>query len=471
MTVQQLAWMDNAFLLGETPRTPGHFSPVIIYDPSTAPLGSVTVEDVAERIRARLSLDPTFRRKVVTVPLGLDHAYWVEDAKFDLTNHIHHEVVDAPGTWTQFADLVGRVHSRPLPVSRPLWEITVIHGLGTIAGLPPNCFAIMFKIHHAAVDGVSGVRMLTSLHDASPDSEEPVLADDWQPDIDPSTAGLLGRAAVHTVTRPVAAARRISGYAGELGRSAAKTVAPRLIRRPTLPARLVRTRFNGRVTPEKVFDAFRFPIDDMKAIKVKVPGATMNDAALAIVAGGLRSYLDARGELPVDTLVAAVPISTRPESEANSGGNQISMMRAELHTDVVDPLARLAAINASTKASKEAQQGVSGAVMQDMAQAVPGALVGLGMKAMGALPLMGPVMAHTGVTNVPGSRAPLYFAGARGEWFTGCAPIWDGLTLMHSVGSYRDDFSFQITSCRDVMPDPEKYLDCLRAAYRELLEA
>jgi hypothetical protein len=147
------------------------------------------------------------------------------------------------------------------------------------------------------------------------------------------------------------------------------------------------------------------------------------------------------------------------------------MMRAPLHTDVEDPLARLAAIAASTKASKQAQQGVSGAAMQDLAQAVPGALVGAGMKALGALPFSGPVMAHTGVTNVPGSREPIYLAGARGEWFTGCAPLWDGLTLMHSVGSYRDDFSFQITAVAAAMPDPARYIDCLREATSALLVA
>jgi diacylglycerol O-acyltransferase len=469
MTLQQLSWMDNAFLLGESPRTPGHFAPVIIYDPSSAPGGQVTFDDVVERIRARLSLDPTFRRKVVTVPLGLDQAYWVEDSEFDLANHVHRESVPAPGDWAQFTALVGRIHSRPLDMNRPLWELTFIDGLAEVEGLPPGCFAVMFKIHHAAVDGASGVRMLTMLHDASADAPQAVLPDDWAPDPEPSAIGMVGRAAVHVVSRPLTSVRKLGGYAGELGKSAAAKIRPGNLTRPKLPDRLPRSRFNGKVTTEKVFDAFRFPLEDMKTIKAKVPGATINDAALAIVSGALRSYLDARGELPEGSLSAAVQVSTRSEADAASGGNQISMLRTALHTDIADPLARLAAISASTKASKQAQQGVSGAAMQDMAQAVPGALVGLGMKAMGALPIMGPVMAHTGVTNVPGSREPIYLAGARGEWFTGCAPLWDGLTLMHSVGSYRGDFSFQVTACREVMPDTTEYLDCLRASYTELM--
>jgi diacylglycerol O-acyltransferase / wax synthase len=468
MTLTQLSWMDNAFLLSESPRTPGHFAPVVIYDPASAPGGVVSFDDVVERVRARLSLDPTFRRSLVTLPLGLDQAYWVEDATFDIGNHVHHETVPAPGTWLQFTDLVGAIHSRPLDLRRPLWELTYLDGLGAMDGFPPGCFAVMFKIHHAAVDGASGVRMLTMLHDDGPDSAQEQLTDTWRPDPVPSTVRLLGRAAVHTVARPMAAARLLGGHAGGLGRSA-RTLRPGSLGRPKLPARLTRTRFNGKVSAEKVFDAFRFPIEDMKTIKNKVPGATINDAALAIVSGGLRTFLNGRGELPTTSLVAAVPVSTRSAEDADTGGNQISMLRTPLHTDIADPLARLVAIAASTKASKQAQQGVSAAVMQDLAQAMPGALLGAAMKTMGALPLQGPVMAHTGVTNVPGSREPIYLAGARGEWFTGCAPLWDGLTLMHSVGSYRDDFSFQITACRADLPRPAEYIDALRASYEELL--
>jgi WS/DGAT/MGAT family acyltransferase len=471
MPLQQLSWMDNAFLLGESPRTPGHFCPVIIYDPSSAPGGKISFDDVVERVRSRLSLDPTFRRKLVRVPLGLDHAYWMEHAGFDISQHVHHETVAAPGDWGSFTALVGQIHSRPLNMNMPLWELTFIDGLGDVEGLPPGCFAVMFKIHHAAVDGVSGVRMLTSLHDSSPDDEQPALEDQWAPDPEPSPVALVGRAAAHVMTRPLTSALRLGGHGAEAGKSAMRKAATGTITPPGRPERLPRTRFNGKVGAEKVFDAYRFPIADAKAIKAKVPGATINDVALAIVASALRSYLEARDELPPGSLTAAVPVSTRSEEQAGSGGNQISMLRTSLHTDIADPLACLAAIHKSTKASKQAQQGVSAAAMQDMAKAVPGALIGLGMRAMAALPISGPVMAHTGVTNVPGSREPIYLAGARGEWFTGCAPLWDGLTLMHSVGSYREDFSFQITASRDAMPDPREYMDCLRASRTALLSA
>src|SRR5260370_37677904 len=217
MTQQQLSWMDNAFLLGESPRTPGHFCPVVIYDPSSALSGKVSFEVVVERVRSRLSLDPTFRRKLVRVPLGLDHAYWVEHAGFDINQHVYHETVPAPGDWASFTALVCQIHSRPLNMNLPLWELTVVDGLGEVKGLPPGCFAVMFKIHHAAVDGVSGVRMLTSLHDSSPDEDQPELEDHWKPDAEPSPAALVGRPAVHAMTRPLTSALRLGGDRARLG--------------------------------------------------------------------------------------------------------------------------------------------------------------------------------------------------------------------------------------------------------------
>ncbi|MCW2526748.1 MAG: acyltransferase [Pseudonocardiales bacterium] len=467
MALQQLGWMDNSFLLGEAPRTPGHFCPVLIYDPSTAPAGAVTFDDLVETVRARLSTDRTFRRKIVTVPLGLDTAYWIEDPAFDLKNHVHRVRLPAPGDWPQFRDTVAQIHSRPLDMTRPLWEMTVIEGLDAVESVPAGSFAVMFKIHHAAVDGVSGVQMLTSLHDWSADAVSPQLQDSWRPDSDPSAVSLLGRAAVHSVTHPLNSTRTIARHATLL-----KGVPRAVLRRPSrpsLPERLPRTRFNGKVSQAKVFDAYRFPLADIKTIKNKIPGATVNDAALAIVAGAMRTFLGALGELPDTTLTAAVPVSTRSAEDLGAGGNQIAMLRAPLHTDIADPLARLAAIHASTVAAKEVQQGTSAAIMQDISQAMPGVLIGLGMKAMGALPFNGPVMAHTGVTNVPGSREPMYLAGARLEWFTGCTPLWDGMTFMHTVGSYREDFSVQITACRDDMPDTAAYMDAVRSSVKELL--
>jgi diacylglycerol O-acyltransferase / wax synthase len=464
--LEQLSWMDNSFLLGEAPRTPGHFCPVLIYDRSTAPSGDVGIVDIKDTVRARLTTDPTFRRKLVTVPLNLDRPYWMSDAEFELDEHIHRVVLPPPAGWREFCDVVCEIHSRPLDMTKPLWELTMIDGIDNVEGLAPNTFALMFKIHHAAVDGVSGVRMLTSLHDASPEAAYDLGPDNWQPDVRPSTVELLGRAALHGVTHPVHSVAAISRHVALLRR------APSLLtKRPSPPERLPRTRFNRKLGRGRVFDAHRFTLDEIKQVKNKVAGATVNDAALALIAGAMRRYLDELGELPPTSLTAAVPVSTRTAEQLASGGNQISMMRTPIFTDIADPIQRLRAISDATNAAKEVQQGVSTAVMQDLAQATPGLLIGLAMKAAGTLPFNGPVLAHTGVTNVPGSRVPLYLAGAELDWFTGCTPLWDGMTFMHTVGSYRDDFSVQITSCPESMPDTRPYMAALRDSMRELLQA
>lgn len=150
---------------------------------------------------------PTFRRRAVRVPLGLDQAYWVEDADFDLDYHLRHIALPAPGDWRQFCTQLARLHSRPLDLTRPPWECTMIEGLDAIEGLPSGCFALAMKIHHAAIDGMAGVEMVNVMHDLAPDAVPAEVPDDWRPDPMPPQWSLLGRANVHDVTRPLSALR------------------------------------------------------------------------------------------------------------------------------------------------------------------------------------------------------------------------------------------------------------------------
>ena len=229
-----------------------------------------------------------------------------------------------------------------------------------------------------------------------------------------------------------------------------------------------RTRFNGKVTAHRVFDAVRFPLDVMRGIKAAVPGATVNDVYLAYVGGGMLRYLDANGERPETSLVATVPISTRRPGQRPGEGNEITMMQVSMHTDIEDPLARLAAVYASTSASKTVQHGVAAETMREISQVVPGAILGLAMRAFAALPQAGPVVSNTLVTNVPGPSEPLYLAGARLDWTTGMGPLADGVGLAHAAGSYLNDFLCQVTADRDQLPDIEFYMECLNDSIDEL---
>ena len=180
--MQQLSGMDASFIYFETPNAPVHIFSCSIYDPSTAPSGKVTFKGILDHYERRLHVSRTFRQKLVQVPMGLDHPYWIEDRDFDLEYHVRHIALPAPGDWRQLCIQVARLHSRPLDLNRPLWEATVIEGLDNVEGVPPGSFAVMQKTHHAAIDGVSLLEIISAVHDHEPDAEPPVPDKEWRPE-------------------------------------------------------------------------------------------------------------------------------------------------------------------------------------------------------------------------------------------------------------------------------------------------
>lgn len=463
--MQQLSATDAAFLGVESPRTPNHLCITNIYDPSTAPGGQVSFEQIVEAVRANLGAAPPFRRRLVRVPLDLDHPYWVEDSDFDLEFHMRHIALPSPGDWSQFRTQVARLASRPLDLARPPWEMTVIAGLDAIEGLPPGCFATVLKVHHAAIDGQAGVELVSAIHDPTPTPRTPP-PDEWKPERIPSDRELLRRAAAHGVTRPIEMARLLSANAVPIVREI-----PERLRGDRRNQGVPDTRLNGKVSAHRVWDHISCDIADVKRMRSLAEGATVNDVCLAIVAEALRTYLLSKDELPEESLVTMVPISTRTPDQAGEGGNQITMMRPLLHTDIADPVERLAAITATTRQKKAAQDGVIMPLLLDVAQQLPGALVGVATRAMSGG--SAPVVANTIVTNVPGVREPMYFLGAEWVMATGCVPLTDGIGLFHCVSSYVDRFAFMYTACRDLLPDADFYSDCLReaiATYRDCLD-
>jgi WS/DGAT/MGAT family acyltransferase len=233
------------------------------------------------------------------------------------------------------------------------------------------------------------------------------------------------------------------------------------------PRPSVRTRFSGRVSPHRSFDTRRFPFAEFKLIKSAVPGATVNDVVLALVAGALREYLESKGELPAENLVSMVPISIR-SADAEAGGNRVSAMTVTLPTAVPDPLGRLAVIRDSSRNSKEFTEAIGANTLADISQLLPGRLVGLGSRAASRFVRRAPVGPNTVVTNLPGPRAPLYLAGAQGVQMIGGGPIGNGMGLLHIVGSYCDDFVVSTLACREMMPDPEFYGECLSRSFDAL---
>ena len=466
--MRQLSATDAFFLFTERQQTPNHIGMLQIYDPSSAPDGAVPFTGMLADLETRLHLARAFREKVVSARLGLDFPYWIDDPDFDLEYHVRHMALPRPGNWRQLCTQASRLHSRILDRSRPLWEMTVIEGLDEVDGVPPGSFAIYFKIHHAAIDGVAGAELLTATHASSPIDPVAPAREPWTPQGVPSGWGLLARAGGNNLRRPVQAVRSaIPAIPSPRG------VLRAVVQRPNLSAltnAVPSTRFNGAVTAHRTMDARSYKVDDLKRIKNAVPGATVNDVALAVVSGALRNYLDEHDELPEASLVAAVPISTRMPGD-DHGGNRISIMTTPLATDLEDPVERVAAIAAATRHRKERVNAVRARAMADAAQVIPGGLVGVAMRRLAPLITARRPLANVVVTNVPGPPEPLYAFGSRMVSCFGMGPIIDNLGIIHLVGSYAGAFTFSFTACREMVPDPAFYGEQIDAALHDLLKA
>ena len=471
--MQQFNPIDAALLFLETPSTPFHVSMTCIYDPSTCPGDAPTFEDIVEAVRVSLPGAPSFRRKIVRVPFDVDYPYWVEDEHFDLEYHMRHLALPKPGNWEQFRTQVSRIISRPLDLSRPPWEITVIEGLDNVKGLSKGCFALVLKVHHCAIDGQAGVALFTLLQQDSPNKKPAVLKDTWKPEPVPEEKELIKNAWINGVKKPAKIARLVWTNRSSLFKAVVHEEHEDEHADHEEDEHVVvpKTPWQGKVSPHRIFDDVRCTLEELKRVRSVVPGSTINDVCLTIVAEGMRRYLKAKNKLPKHSLLTAVPIATRTPEQAKAGGNQISLTRVMLRTDIEDPIERLEAITTETSAKKAMQNGVVMKTILDVVYNLPGTLVGLAAKAAPTLVLRSDegVICNTMVTNVPGPLQPMYLLGAKNVYSTGCSPLMEGGGLLHAVSSFHGDFLFTFTACRELVKDSDFYRQCLEDAVKAVI--
>ena len=411
--MRQLSGHDASFLDADTLHANANVTFIQIYDQSTVPGGVLRFKTILAHIQGRLHRSPVFRSKLLRVPLELDEPYWVEDEQFDLEYHVRHIALPKPGDWRQFCIQASRIHARALDLNRPLWEIYVIEGLDSITELPAGSFALLTKIHHAAIDVESRNEFIEVLHDATRRPPKPEPAEPWFPERPPGPVSLLRRAALHWMTSPTRLLR-------PLRRAAPATLA--FARDLLHPERhLTATRFNAVVTPHRVFDTRRFLVEEFEAIRALVDGASIDDAVLAVCAGGLRRYLAAHAELPKAELCANAPWTIG------------------LGTDIEDPVQRLARIHAQT------------------ALAQPPA------------PRRAQPLPCCTITHVNAPNKPAWLHGARMTYFSAILPISDGMGLVFAVTRYDGRIVVSPTSCRELMPDPQFFTQCVRDSFQEFL--
>lgn len=466
--MKQLSALDTTFLSLETATTPMHVGCVAIYDPATMAKGQLDFAAFMSHFEQRLPRIPLLRQRHVCAPLGLDYPYWISDPDFRLDYHIRHIALPRPGNWQQLCTQVARLHARPLDLNHAPWELYVISGLDSIETMPAGCFALVSKMHHALIDGVRGAQLLAALHDLTlrpgpAPSPSTVIVDRV-----PTPVELLTRAALNMPGNLMARVKATTRQ----GMPLLRDMAGRLLSggsRGILPPR---TRFNGKVSPHRVFDAVSFDLNEIKALRKPVSGSTVNDVMMTIVSGALRHYLASKGELPATTLNALVPMNTMA-APTNTQGNHISFMFPAIHTDTADPVERLAAIHQDNNASKARQQKHDGQLLMDSSRLLPTTVTHLLIDRAIRYNLanrMKPLF-NTVITNIPGPQLPLYHGGAKMLAFHGAGICYDTVGLFHIIFSYNGQISISFTSCQDMMPDPGRYASCLKKAQAEMARA
>ncbi len=459
--LHRLSGTDALFLSLETPEWHQHMAGLTILDPSTTE--GFGYERFVAHLEERLPLAPKFRWKLRETPLNLDRPVWVEDEGFDIARHVRRIGVPSPGRPVELAELIAQLMTRQLNRRHPLWEVWYVDGLA--GGL----VAFVMKIHHCLMDGVSGAALTTGVMDLEPDPPPREIPEETDsPGPGPSDLELLVRSVLPNVRTPF----RMSRYMAEAARRGIALLefnrksdeAPPLTGIPT-------TRWNKEISARRAMAFASVSLEDVKKVKNEFD-VKVNDVVLAICSGTLRTYLDGHGELPENSLVAGVPISTRAEGD-DEFNNQIANMVVSLATDEPDPVARLREIAASSRTSKAMTNAIRAHQIQSIGETAPPLMLNLAIRGLartGALQAM-PTVMNTLVSNVPGPPFPIYMAGAQVRAMFPGSVITETMGLNITVLSYLDHIDFGLSADPELIPDLWDIADGIPAALADLLKA
>lgn len=467
--MKQLSGLDNSFLVMEAGGQLGHVGSLSYFDPQGLG-GRAFHEALRSTIESRLHLLAPYRRRLVEVPFDLDRPFWIEDPDFDLDFHFRHIAVPPPGDRRQLSELVARIHARALDRSKPLWEVYVIEGLAD------GRVALYTKIHHCTIDGVSGAQMSQVLLDRDPHGDPvPPPAGPWVPDAVPGNTEMLLRGIGGVLAQPGRVGRILYRTArslwesnealGAVARSIGADRLPLagrwlLARGPQVDADPIpqtpapRTSFNRSITAHRRFAFFSMPLQRFKQVK-NAFGVTLNDTVMAVSAAALRSYLEGRGELPDDPLVAMVPVSVRSEAEAGEYANRVTSILSELATNEPDPALRLQRIHRAMKTAKRMQQAMPATLLTDWTEVATPLLLAQAARIAArtkVLDRLNPPF-NVIISNVPGPRESLYCGGAEMESYYPVSAVAEGQGLNITVTSYRDHLDFGLIACRELVPE------------------
>jgi diacylglycerol O-acyltransferase len=456
----RLSPLDVSFLYLETPTTAMHVGGVAVFQ---RPSDGFDYQRLVELIGRRIALVPRYRQKVRSVPGHLANPVWVDDEDFDLTFHVRRSALPRPGGDTELRELVGRLQSRRLDRSRPLWEVYLVEGLSD------DRFAVVTKTHHAMVDGVAAVDLATVLLDLTPTPGE-LPADEWRPLREPRRLALVAGALSDLVQRPTqvldaargaavdvrATAERVAGLAGGVLSSVRTVVRPA----PSSP-------LNVPIREQRRFGSARTDLEDYKRVRT-AHGGTVNDVVLATVAGGLRAWLLTRGEPvgPATTIRAMVPVSVRQEGPSGQLGNRVSSYFVDLPVGEASPVMRLHQVSFAMRGHKESGQSVGADALVQLSGFAPPTLHSLGARVASGFTRR---LFNLVVTNVPGPQLTLYASGARMLEMYPVVPLAKGQAVSVGVTSYDGGVYYGLNADRDAMHDIDVLATCLEESLAELV--
>lgn len=445
---EPLSARDAWFIYAERPDTPLDIGTVYVFESDSRVPGGRGALGIEETIKERIHLVPRYRQRILKTPFNLAHPVWVDDPHFDLGAHVRREVLPPPGDGAALRRLVARILARPLDMRRPLWEVTIITGL-------KGRVALVNRAHHAMVDGVSSVDIITLLLDSSPEGYTPQPEEPWVPRPWPSYWQLI-KPLLWNVG-PVTGAKRERlpavwnswrlPWRGML-RFTGKAITPR----PGLF-------FNRKIGPQRTGRGLKVPLASFKALKSRY-GCTVNDAVLAVVSEGLHNWFVKRGEVAPEHVRVFCPVSVRDDGASGRLGNQISGVVLDLPTGEMPIADRLRRVNVTTGDLKRTRQAVAADRLAGLAEWAPPSLLVLAGRLL-ATPQAG---ANINVTNVPGPQFPLYSGGAELLEVWPFAPLYPGMGLGVAIVSYDGDVYFGLTADPGIVPDIEEFASQLRAA-------
>src|SRR3954466_12481529 len=458
MSADRLSPLDASFLHFEDAASHMHVACAMVFD-GDAP----AYEELLEHIDSRLHLVPRYRQRLAEVPFGQGRPKWVDDDRFDLRYHVRHTALPSPGTEYELQVLAGRLFSQQMRRDRPLWENYLVEGL------EGGRFAILSKTHHAMVDGISGLDILSVLF--APEEESADSAE-WSPRPAPSRASLLAESLVERSTTPVEIVRGaravLRGPRQVMSRLAETAVGAGAMAWAGLqPA--PQSPYNAElVGPDRRFTWLRASLDDLKAIKNEL-GGSVNDVVLTIVARGLRRDLQRRG-VDVDDLQlkAFVPVSLRQDDQRGGEtlGNQVGGMIAPLPVGCDDPEECLRTISEAMGGLKESGQAVGAQALTELTGFAPPTIIDQAARLITRQRFINLV-----VTNVPGPQFPLHFAGRELLDIFPMVPLARNLTFGVAIVSYNGTMNFGLVGDFNAMPELDKMPGDFAAALEEIAQA